>query len=396
MAKWKAGFLGLIAVGCVLWLSGCLAQEITTVVRYDRKGDVFAVFTVYEHFRSNRSGTATPAANKNPTPAEYAQGDLGKLKDIWEGRDRLLPLGPVSLDGPLKTFLTLDRHGLSAEPKSKTSDWPPGEPTVSWEKLQIIPGKLFEDQNGMIGYWHEVRIPGSVVDELLAFARVQLRKNADLIELLDVEAEDRHVGKDLGQWADVSAWVKKKIESAGKDDGSKEGSLEFERRILNCFETRSLAAVDKAIRKGEFELSRSGETIRLKLALTRRDAEGLASVMRQVNTSLIELEKDNAEQRENSKLAFVIRAAVEASGKLSADENGFAIEMNSVALLNNLFSAAGEEQARIFAADTKAKVDAAAMAKEVKDWQGGTIEKGVEVKKLLTEFNARKLDAGGP
>jgi hypothetical protein len=119
MSKWKAASLGSVVFGCALYLSGCLVQEITTIVRYDAKSDVFAVFTVFEHFRSSRNGT--PAPVKDPTPADYAQADLGKLKDIWEGRDRLIPLGPLTLDGPLKTFLTEDRRGLSAEPHTRVN-----------------------------------------------------------------------------------------------------------------------------------------------------------------------------------------------------------------------------------------------------------------------------------
>lgn len=391
MSKWKAISLGFIAIGCAFCLSGCLVQEITTVVRYDAKSDVFAVFTVFEHFRSSRNGTPTPV-KKNATPADYAQADLGKLKDIWGGRDRLIPLGPLTLDGPLKTFLTEDRRGLSAEPHTKTGEAPAGEPPISWDKLQIIPGKLFEDRDGLMGYWHEVRIPGSVVDELLAFARVQFRKSNELIELLDTEAKDRQAGKKPSQWTDASTWIKKKIESSGKENTSKDDSLELERKLLGCLEDPSLATIDKAVRKGEFELSRSGEIIRLKLALTRRDAEGLTALLQQINTSLIDVEKNNPNQMENYKLAFVLRAAADATAKLSADENGFAVEVNSVAFLNHLFSAAREEQATRFAADANAKVDAAAMAKEVKGWQPAEIEKGVEVQKLLAGFNAEKLE----
>ena len=61
---------------------------------------------------------------------------------------------------------------------------------------------------------------------------------------------------------------------------------------------------------------------------------------------------------------FVIRSALEGSAKLSADDNGFAIEIDLVTFFNPLFTAAREQQAKLWAGDATGKEDGKAMAKE--------------------------------
>ena len=382
MQNRRLGFACFIAIGCALWLAGCLAQEIAMAVRYDAKRDVFAVFTVYEHFRSSRNGTPVPKTTRPLTAADYAGGDLGRLQKLWEGRERLIPLAPLSFDGPIRMELTADRS------KIKDAEMLNGDPHVSWDKVEILPGRLFEDRDGLVGYWHEVRVPGSVVDELLRLVRVRLGQDERLSALVDVEVARRKGQKKIGEWVEVSDWLKKQIELKGAGEKtSQDASDEFERRLVGCLEDRSLEVVSRAVRGGEIDLSRRGAMLRLRIAVTRRDADGLVRLLRQYNASLVRLEKEKDNPQGKPDPMSLVRAAVETAGTMRADENGCAFEVNAVALLNQLFAAAREEGAKTFAADANAK----AMTKVVEEWQAESLLRGVEVEKLLAEFKSREM-----
>ena len=355
------------------------------VVRYDTKADVFAVLTIYEHFRSSRSGTRI-TANRPLTADDYAAADFGRLKELWEARERTIPFLPISLDGPARLELSADHKRLKdSEPRE-------GDPRISWEKVQIIPGKLFEDRDGLVGYWHEVRIPGSVVDELLHLARVRLGKNEQLLAALDGELERRKTQNGVGEWRAFSDWLKAQGDrELARQTAAADNSEELQRRLLGCLEERSLRDLRRIVGGGELDLSRRGSVLRMRLAATRRDGEGMMAVLRQLNDYLLQREKRTPEPAEAERFAFLLREAVAAAGAVSADESGCTFSLDIVPVLNHLFTTARQEGAKLllFAADANAKVDAKAMAKLVEGWQGESLIKGADVEKLLAEFNSR-------
>jgi hypothetical protein len=355
-------------------------------VRYDAKSDVLAIFTVYEHFRSTRTGTNVKATNRPLTPDDYAAADFGRLKELWEGRERMIPafILPFSFDGPARIELSADHKGL------KDGEVREGDPTISWEKVQIIPGRLFEDRDGLVGYWHEVRIPGSVVDELLHLARVRLGKNEQLLAALDGELERRKTQKGVGEWRELSDWLKAQgdRELAAQKNGG-DNSEEFQRRLLECIEERSLTELRRVVGGGELDLSRRGSMLRLRLGVTRRDGEGMMAVLRQLNDYLLQREKRALEPEGTERFAFLLREAVAATGAMSADDSGCTFSLDVVPVVNRFYDAARQEGAKLFAADANAKVDAKAMAKLVEEWHGDAVAKDADAEKLLADFQRR-------
>jgi hypothetical protein len=376
-----------IGLVCALTLAGCLCQETTMVVRYDAKEDVFTIFTVYEHFRSTRTGTNVKATERPLAPDDYAAADFGRLKELWDARDRMIPayILPFSFDGPARIELSDDHKRL------KDVDVRGGDPEISWDKVQIIPGRLFEDRDGLVGYWHEVRIPGSVVDELLHLARVRLGKNEQLLVALDGELERRKTQKGVGRWREFSDWLKAQGDrglAGQKDEG--DNSEEFQRRLLGCLQERSLAELRRVVGGGELDLSRHGSVLRLRLGVTRRDAEGMIAVLRQMNDYLVQREKRTPDAKETERFVFLLREVIAAAGAMSADESGCSFSLDMVPAFNRFYGAARQEGAKLFAADANAKIDAKAMAKLVEGWQGDALVKGADVEKLLAEFNSRR------
>ncbi len=188
--KTKRGFcvFGLL-LALTMMLSGCLIDEVTVRVRYDAAGDEFGILTIYEHFRSSPNGVEKPQDK-----AGRFANDFAALKKVWDNREQLIPIEP-SIFGTTDYLLLAPDHKSVADSQRLDDD-----PPIAWEQVKIMPGKLFKDADGGIGYHHEVRIPGKVIDQLLQLAISRLAKNHDLIQSVKVELAARQDGKPRRAW----------------------------------------------------------------------------------------------------------------------------------------------------------------------------------------------------
>jgi len=368
------------------WLSGCLNQESIKLIRYDAKADRFHLLAVYEHFRSSSNGLAGDAKAEEKTFTE----DVAKLRAIWDTRDRLIP-GYLDIGGPTLMELKPDRSGFIKEEVT------PGEPPVAWDKVAIHPGKLFKDKNGLIGFWQEVELPGSVIDQVLARQRFQLSKSEDLIAELKSERASR-TGKPAS-WEDLAKWTRARLDKiqAKEADAENEGNTDaqlkrFSQRLLACMDVPSLDAILAANSRSELGLLRKGSTLILRLPITRRDADGLIAIVRQVEEFTKPLAAPNGPSANGlAEALMLLREPLLATGHLTADDKGLELSFDAVALFNHLSKTAHEKEMKEFAADEGAKARATKMAATVTTWNDVPLAPDTDPEKIIAEFTNRPL-----
>jgi hypothetical protein len=309
-----------------------------------------------------------------------AEAELATLRKLWDQREQMIPVFPGGWDGPWRLVLSAD-HKKPAD----VDDWP-AEPPVSWQKLQIRPGRMFTDRDGYVGYWHEVVIPGSVIDELLRLATARLLAHAgELIGTLDQELVRRGAGNaPVADWAELSRQLIAAVDAPVAERAVKlNDGAEWGRRVLACLDHGSLEGLRAALISGEgLRLARDGTKFRVTLPLSRRDATGMAALAKAYQVVLVRLAQD---EPDNALLALAVRMG----GSLSMASEGDAsctVTLDPLPALNEFFELCRSEGAKRFAADAEARADANAMARAIERWNGAAIDAGVDVEKLKREL----------
>jgi hypothetical protein len=256
MAGMKKALL-LIGVSLIIavLLSGCLDGDKTIIARYDKDKDAFCILTVWQNIRAEeRNGEYDPLA------------DLAYLEKLFNNRDHLLfhPVGSPLFEGILSDHALLRLAGdqyakvdLSRAGESETKDSP-----VDLEKITILPGEFFLREPGNLCYYHQVVIPGEVIDAYLKNASGELSQW--LANAMADELKRRAFEKFIPDWdryskkllAAVEAGLKSAI-ADGPEPQNLDGNVPFSDKTLNVIYK---AAIGK-----EIALVREGSVIRVAL-----------------------------------------------------------------------------------------------------------------------------------
>jgi hypothetical protein len=297
----------------------------------------------------------------------------------------MIPLAPICLNGPWRIVLSGDRTKIE-----DARDFP-AQPPVSWQKIQIRPGKLFTDRDGYLGYWQQVEIPGSVVDELLRLAKARLVANSgEWVAQLDEELARRRTRHQPGSdWDQLGRDLVRAAEQAARDVEKPIAEIEeWDLRLLACFDERSLGRLRVALSGGEgLKIDRSAGTLRLALPLTRRDAAGLAAVANAYEAALVRLAEARPEETMLG-VAARVRGSVRRSLAMTIDgDDSCTISLDLVPVLNDLFEVARADGAKRFADDANSWENAKAMTMAVRGWKGADVQEGVDVAKLRRDLS---------
>lgn len=168
---WKRLMGGLFLLIGYAIAGGCLEFQKTSRWRYDEERDEFSYLTVYENFATTQGVIATkPRAS---TEAEVrGDEDAAFLEAFYRNRAHLLPnpiyspwlmvlSEPAALRREARQWAVFDlRQGRGTQLVQR-------ETAVSLEKVRILPGELYATAGGGVGYYHQVVVPGAVVDAWL-------------------------------------------------------------------------------------------------------------------------------------------------------------------------------------------------------------------------------------
>lgn len=345
-------------------LAGCLTQETTLHLRYDPATDTFQVFTLFEHFRSTRP-TSSPI-RLSATPEQIAQQDAVTLRNLWERRHRMIPL-PLTFDGPVTLDLTPDGRNL-ADPSALANDL-----EISWSDIRINPGRLFRDRNGFVGYSHEVTLPGRVVDQLLQSARAHLTSDATLHAEIAAEIADRpRTDRPPADWSDLAREIARRLTPPTPNTPPAPNDLDPLKAALTCMDDPSLDALSHLSTQdaSAFNLTRTGATFHLKLPLTLRDANGLATVARTYADTLTRNAVTPTADPEAKLLAQVVTLLRQhTSTTLDPTTHTCIYSLDLIPALNAISQAHRGAANTAFAANPTARTAASALSHAVENWK---------------------------
>jgi hypothetical protein len=138
--------------------AGCVSAKKTLSARYGAADDSFHVLTVYAHIRS----------------AEASDHDW--LAQLWKDRERLIfPAAWIAIfDEP--ACLRISDHEYQQIGLGRRGKTPPAteRTTLPLDKITIVPGEFFLSPEKTLCYYHRLRVPGEVVDAILALENKSL------------------------------------------------------------------------------------------------------------------------------------------------------------------------------------------------------------------------------
>lgn len=364
---------GLIVVAC-LGLTGCLQDEASMVVRYDEGADRFSMLTVYEHFRSS-SGSG----NK-----ENLATDAKALVQLWAARERMIPVEPSIFGTPNYLELSEDHRSLVDAEKDVEAA------AIAWKTIEIIPGRMFKDADGALGFYQEVRVPGRVVDAWLGVAASRLAKNEGLVKALAEERARRAAGGARKTWAAVRTQAREAVErSLARLDLENAPHVEGDEAIVAdlwaCLEDRSLDAVREWMNGQKITFARRGRTVTVLIPLTAADAKEVEVLVADLGKTWDTFSAADAQKAgPEATVARRVRPAIKDTVDFKALENGLQISVDLVGLENGLVSSLRSGRGMQYRANAEMRQAAKAMA----DAAGPkvTVSEDVDVAKVIEEF----------
>jgi hypothetical protein len=367
----------LVVVGVValLWVSGCLENDASMFVRHEAGADRFGVLTVYEHFRSGGMN-------------RISQGvavDAETLEELWAARERVIPVEPSIFGTPVYMELSADRRSVvDAADDVKGAG-------IAWETIEIRPGKMFRDADGALGYYHEVWIPGDVVDRWLRLAALRLAKNEEFAKAIATERARREGRGARRSWADVTARVRERWEAglARLDlrDAERGREEAMWGELWGCLEDRSLEALRAWAAEGKVAFVRRGRIVTLGVPLADSDARGVATLLAELGKVWGAFAGREGDAGPEARVARRLWERVARAVECKVVEGGLDLSVDVVAAQGGVVSSLGETRAEVYRADPGKVAAARAMADAV--GAKVTVSEGVKVGEVVEEFMGR-------
>lgn len=142
----------IVALGLLLF-GGCIQAKIIRFMAYDAASDSFTFVHVYANLASQE------------------ESELDHIEALWQRRENLIlnALPELALFSSPTIFLRLDTHAYSKLPLAHQ----PREQakrlttTVDLDAIEVHPGEFFLNEHGNACYYHQINVPGEVVDGVL-------------------------------------------------------------------------------------------------------------------------------------------------------------------------------------------------------------------------------------
>jgi hypothetical protein len=251
--------MGLLA-GCLaacLW--GCLQGDKIVSAAYDPATDQFRFLTILRNIHStdqmNDARTGQPVVNDQWLMAVYANRDHLIIPPVYIDIFGMAAFVRKSNSEYVRINLG-DKGKLNVE-KTK----------IDLDRIQIKPGKFFLEGPDRLAYYHQITVPGTVVDEALAVLTQELAKPDSVIGAIDHELNRRANGEPAMSWEDFDQRTIDSLlnRSTQKHPNNSGGSP---------LETQSLKMLQAQLAQGQMAFQRNGPEVWLTGELTSQDVKG--------------------------------------------------------------------------------------------------------------------------
>jgi len=271
-----------ILAGAGLLALGCLRANVLDFARYDEKTDTYHFLKVYTHV----AGT---------------DAELDWIARLWKHRGQVITIPellPVFSKEP--ALLRVGERETQAieigEPSTEAA--PSQKADISLAPIEIRPGKFFLSADKTLCCYHQVVVPGKLIDDLCAIAKKDLRKSA--IDGVDAELARRRDGGRTISWEQLRAAIRKSVDKDKKPaaDAEKPGPADGEQpaeggaptgdqgepqpgedQPIRAMDERSLKMIRKAAEDGTLGVGRKGFQLQLRVPMTPADRrEAMATV----------------------------------------------------------------------------------------------------------------------
>ncbi len=265
-ARSCVGFLG---VACVV-LSGCLQAERFSVIRYDQQRDTYHHLRVFYNVRSGGKNEAS------------RDRDYKWLAEIWEQRESLLLVSPVSLrilGDSEDQWLQTARHEYRTVNLGESGGATVGTTEADLDAFRTRPGRFFISHEEALCYYHQTEIPGAAIDLLLKQKQGELRRE---IQAAAAEEQTRRLNGN----AERLSWdyVRRGLRAMIREEEWEEEPPALP--PISLFDDESLRRLIRDAERGDMSLARNQGTLTLKFTLSPRDADELLKTIRQVQTDI--------------------------------------------------------------------------------------------------------------
>jgi hypothetical protein len=369
-------------------LAGCLEAEKTVQVRYDKDKDEFTYLVVYQRIRNGKDqkGKTDPAA------------DLKHLTALYQNRDHLL-IGPAGSPRPLEEWGEDGWLRLSPELAaivdldSAKLNLATTRPGIPLDQVQVKPGRLFVGEGGGLCYYHQITVPGKVVEAAMAIGPSRARDN-DMVKRISGMIGGELARRSGGGAPMTLQEAKEKLvpllvqqlTREMVDADAQPGKLP----VGFPFSDAGLKALRDAYEKGQVATQRRGSQVFVRLRLTEADAADAVALLDELQKQI------EATLQDQTKIIPKSIRTAQALRKLAAGLKRTVVEKDTLELsmdlvdLMGLFDKPADplkevepdalERAKTFAVQVTGQLDVA---------------KDVTIQQIVADFAAGKL-AGNP
>jgi hypothetical protein len=300
-------------------LAKCISATEKDIVIYDAAKDEFRMLMVLEDIKVSDAN------------------DLAFLEGIYKNRDHLI--APVIPGGaamfPLFAVSVIRLGDNEAAPINVFGSPPDSlentKTTASLNTVKITPGTFFLE-NGKLGYYQAVTVPGKTIDTVLADLSSKMPME-NVVNGIDGELARREGGGAVHTWEELKAYTLKKIVIKPKPaQGEAVPAGEPDINPLEVLDAESLKKIKKAATDKTLKLVRQKQTIVTALPLIEKDAKAAADLIsaatKRVDAALAEA-KETPETAEQIKMAKSWQAALKAL-TVNADATGITASVDIV------------------------------------------------------------------
>jgi hypothetical protein len=282
-------FLILLSV-FVLIVSGCLDAKKYSDISYDAKTDTFRMLRVYYHINS---------AEKD---------DLTYLVNMSMNRESILPMDVIGflvesaqLRVDAKSYYQINLGAMAEKPK---------EPTAAKYDLSKIvnkPGKFFLAGENSLGYYHQLEIPGAVVDQVVVSVNEEML--AELSKSLVSELDRRKNGGVVKTWDAIRDEMIKQIGGGPLPArGTEEEVAAAGKAPFNVLSEDSIKLIQKGIADKKIGFARKGSEFSIAMPATAEDRKGFMGLRDTIKNELAKAMEADPKDTKNKMVIDILDA----------------------------------------------------------------------------------------
>lgn len=261
--------LVLLWLALPLFFGGCIEGNVRSFVRYDPKDDSFWFLDIYTNLNA--------ASN----------ADQDHLAALWQRRGSILikPLSGIhwTSDGSYELRLftqegierignnqyrTIDLGGAAAkEPEIDVS-------RLNLDTIRVLPGQFYINEFGTLSCFHQMVVPGAVVDAVLEQIRPVIANG--VAKLADMEIEQAKKGAKLATWKGIRMAIVDRLSEAATPPVN--ATKNEDTGTLLPLEEESIRLLASAVAERSVKLRRTGSVLTVVLPVTKNDGAELSSI----------------------------------------------------------------------------------------------------------------------